>query len=660
MKSRMLMYSHIEYNIGCIEFFRELFSNNKSLLFSEREIGTISEMAIKCSNRRSISEFYKSKLLDFLRVLLIFNNKAIKTNQILIMSKLQEKQNVNMMVLMKSDSNKYYMLTQYEKIKTDETENGERPVVGHKGNLWNESAFSFWIEEYEERYEECCEEGTMAISSELTYLYTYFEIFSLMIEDRNEINAGKCKHMHPYPSLLALLGESKRCWPVKRYVRSYINRLYYINNDFENISQLVIEYDLNIMINDLQTFIEIKSSEKFAEFKNIKVRDPVRYTYLYSYIYLYMEETLISLNTVLNKEKFLYDLEDILYTNFQQSKFKVHLQLFDIAAKLSSLKKLYTNSKYISHFCKILINIFKSIFKTFDIQLLLIREGLLNSALQMKSVTEKVTITRRRISGDQIIEEVKQVIESSSDPTKLFTSTQPAQPPANVSPREMFADSESTDKLKETLVDNIFELEQDKENLINHTNTRVQQSIKKMFFKQDEPKEEINEQLNSKHRRLINLLNLSSRFQRFMEEEFIQVCEKLNMIDEVSKSIYNTNFPVITLKEFIKNIIYMSINDSNSLRDDLKIFFLKVLTRIITEKNQKNKETLYSIDRWTPEFWTDFKQQIEDAQIFLDDCGAAELICSLLKEPNLEQRMPLTSELLIFSIAFLIGGNTRC
>jgi hypothetical protein len=29
-----------------------------------------------------------------------------------------------------------------------------------------------------------------------------------------------------------------------------------------------------------------------------------------------MEETLISLNTVLNKEKFLYDLEDILYSNF--------------------------------------------------------------------------------------------------------------------------------------------------------------------------------------------------------------------------------------------------------------------------------------------------------------------------------------------------------
>ena len=81
--------------------------------------------------------------------------------------------------------------------------------------------------------------------------------------------------------------------------------------------------------------------------------------------------------------------------------------MFEIANNLAQIRKHYSQCKYITHFAKILTNIFKSIFKTFDIQLLLIREGLLNSSLQMKSVTEKVTITRRRISGDQIIEEVK-------------------------------------------------------------------------------------------------------------------------------------------------------------------------------------------------------------------------------------------------------------
>jgi hypothetical protein len=119
------------------------------------------------------------------------------------------------MFFMKSDKNKYYMLTP-EKLKTEESDASEqRPQVGQKGNLWNESAFSYWIEEFEKIYDEGIEKGIIVISPELTYFYTFFQLFSLMIEDRNEINAGKSKHMHPFPSLLGILAESKRCWPVK-------------------------------------------------------------------------------------------------------------------------------------------------------------------------------------------------------------------------------------------------------------------------------------------------------------------------------------------------------------------------------------------------------------------------------------------------------------
>ena len=123
--------------------------------------------------------------------------------------------------------------------------------------------------------------------------------------------------------------------------------------------------------------------------------------------------------------------------------------------------------------------------------------------------------------------------------------------------------------------------------------------------------------------------------------------------------IYKVDFPVITLREFIKNIIHMNLT-RNFLSYELKIFVLKVLTRIITEKNQANKETLFAIDTWTPEFWSHCKDKIKSAQNFLEECGAAELICQLLLEPNLEQRLHLTSELLTFSIAFLIGGNVKC
>jgi hypothetical protein len=50
----------------------------------------------------------------------------------------------------------------------------------------------------------------------------------------------------------------------------------------------------------------------------------------------------------------------------------------------------------------------------------------------------------------------------------------------------------------------------------------------------------------------------------------------------------------------------MNLHYANSLKDDF-----------ITEKNVRNKETLYSIDRWTPEFWSDCKSQIEGVHIFL-------------------------------------------
>jgi len=33
----------------------------------------------------------------------------------------------------------------------------------------------------------------------------FFEIFSILVEDKNTINAEKCRAMHPYASLIALL-----------------------------------------------------------------------------------------------------------------------------------------------------------------------------------------------------------------------------------------------------------------------------------------------------------------------------------------------------------------------------------------------------------------------------------------------------------------------
>lgn len=84
-------------------------------------------------------------------------------------------------------------------------------------------------------------------------------------------------------------------------------------------------------------------------------------------------------------------------------------------------------------------------------------------------------------------------------------------------------------------------------------------------------------------------------------------------MDLESQRIHGTAYPVISLKEFIKNIIYLNINNPAGLKDDLRVFFLKVLARIITEKNTKQSQTYQSIDYWTPEFWSDSKKEIEEA-----------------------------------------------
>ena len=74
------MYEHICSNVGVVDFLRELFTNNKPLLFSEREIPIITGQIISACDKASNNLFYKSKLLDFLRVLLVFNSKSIRSN----------------------------------------------------------------------------------------------------------------------------------------------------------------------------------------------------------------------------------------------------------------------------------------------------------------------------------------------------------------------------------------------------------------------------------------------------------------------------------------------------------------------------------------------------------------------------------------------------
>lgn len=63
-----------------------------------------------------------------------------------------------------------------------------------------------------------------------TYATTHFELFSAMVESENLINIGKLENLHPYLYCLTCLSETNR-WQLRRALRSYVNRLYYVHKD---------------------------------------------------------------------------------------------------------------------------------------------------------------------------------------------------------------------------------------------------------------------------------------------------------------------------------------------------------------------------------------------------------------------------------------------
>lgn len=42
---------HLRYNIGCIDFFREMYSNNKKLVKSESDLSQLVDLVVSTANK---------------------------------------------------------------------------------------------------------------------------------------------------------------------------------------------------------------------------------------------------------------------------------------------------------------------------------------------------------------------------------------------------------------------------------------------------------------------------------------------------------------------------------------------------------------------------------------------------------------------------------
>lgn len=76
---------HLKEDIGALDFFREMYRNNKKLVQAESDLSQLVDLVVNTANKLDIRKYYKSKLMDFLRVLVIFDDKGYQKNQNIVM-----------------------------------------------------------------------------------------------------------------------------------------------------------------------------------------------------------------------------------------------------------------------------------------------------------------------------------------------------------------------------------------------------------------------------------------------------------------------------------------------------------------------------------------------------------------------------------------------
>jgi len=77
--------------VGCIDFYKQMYTNNKKLV-KNGEIKNLIEKIIEYANRLSIKKYQKSKLMDFLRIAVIFDDQGYDINQNMVMELISQYQ----------------------------------------------------------------------------------------------------------------------------------------------------------------------------------------------------------------------------------------------------------------------------------------------------------------------------------------------------------------------------------------------------------------------------------------------------------------------------------------------------------------------------------------------------------------------------------------
>ncbi len=90
-------------------------------------------------------------------------------------------------------------------------------------------------------------------------MVTFFQISASLIDDNNTVNMGKIIKKFPFDKLVRYISQSGTCWPLKRNIRTLLNRLYYFQPEVETHLKKILEDDFINIIGDLNAYIKIKN-----------------------------------------------------------------------------------------------------------------------------------------------------------------------------------------------------------------------------------------------------------------------------------------------------------------------------------------------------------------------------------------------------------------
>ena len=366
------MSHHLKQNVGCIDFLKEMYDNNKTMLFNESSLVRLVKEICATIEGEDDKSYYKSKLLDFFRFLIYCNGKSLKFNQIQILKVMQD------------DSYKKIIL----RIEKDDI---EKLVAKYNDDLNDLEASR--------------KSNVVRIEPRLLYMITYFQILESLIDDKNQVNMGKLKKRFPFDTLVDWVRASRNCWPLKRNIRAFLNRLYYFEPEVEIYMKKIIGEELDNIINDLNQYILIKCKSNIGEIENFIFENPVRFSYLESYLYLNLEENLFTLYELTTRKKIEEEMKTILHPIENVSNDGPY-NFIRICERLGWIKNYFADKKnvYTNSFIKFLLSKFRLIINDFDDNIYLpgmnITSGLNRAPTKPEKERARVGLIEKIMNGD--------------------------------------------------------------------------------------------------------------------------------------------------------------------------------------------------------------------------------------------------------------------